>query len=533
MMKYFRRAFTGSIRRRAMLLAFLPAVLIASALAFYYSVTGMADLDEELRRRGITVVQYLGPASEYGVISGNRPSLQAQAQAAMQQPDVRAVVIADAKDRVLAISGRPLLAVPGIEHVGDGASLSGQGRGFLGFTAPIRRNQLEIDDFLGLDSAPADHAATERIGFVYVEFSSEEFQARKNQLLLHTLLILALGLGAGGMVALRMARSLSRPVGRLVDAVGRMAAGELDARVDQSSVGELGELERGFNHMAGRLQNMHDTMQERITTATAQLAHQASHDSLTGLMNRREFENQIRAVLAERSGEAPYHVLCFIDLDRFKIVNDTCGHAAGDELLRQITQLLRQRVRGQDLLARLGGDEFGLLLERCRLEDGTRVVESLRQLVSDFRFVWNSRAFSVGASIGLVELDARFRTLEEALSAADQACFAAKDLGRNRIHIFQADDRDVARHFDEMDWATRLNQALEEKRFLLYVQPVVPLATGSPSGRRFEVFLRLLNERGEVVCPETFLPAAERFNLMPALDRWVIDAACAGVRRLL
>jgi len=527
-------AFSGSIRQIAMLLALLPVALIASVQALHYSLTGMDYLDAELRQQGGTIVLYLAPASEYGVISGNRGSLQSVAQAAMQQPDMRAVVITDAQRRVLAISGRTSRYEKVLADAKGEPGSQPVGKGILGFYAPIYRSQLEIDDFqgMGLEPSAMTHTPNAPIGWVYVELSSEDFQARKMDLLLHTALILSAGLFLGALAARRIAGALSRRVGRLVEAVGRMATGELGARVAENSTGELGELERGFNHMAGRLQDMHNTMQERIATATAQLVHQASHDALTGLINRREFEQCLERTLAGRSGEAPHHILCYIDLDRFKIVNDTCGHAAGDELLRQITQLLRHRVRGQDLLARLGGDEFGLLLERCRLEDGQRVVESLRKLVEDFRFVWNDRAFSVGASIGLVELDERIRSLEEAMSAADQACYAAKDLGRNRLHVFQADDRAVVRHQGEMDWAARLGRALEENRLLLYAQPAVPLVPGASVGLHFEVFLRLLDEQGDIIFPEVFLPAAERFDLMPSLDRWVIDAACAGVRRL-
>lgn len=521
----------GTIRQRAILLALLPAAIIASALAFYHSVTGMDDLDSELRQRGITIVQYLGPASEYGVIAGNRGSLQALAQAAMQQPDVRAVVIADAHGRTLAISGRPSSLPMASQGGPDRAALVASGRGYLGFASPIRRSELDIDDFQDLVAPPAH--GSEGIGRVYVELSSEDLQSRKTDLLLHTMLILAAGLLAAAVVALRIADSLSRPVSQLLGAVGRMAGGELGVRVDTGSAGELGELERGFNHMADRLQEMHDSMQDRIASATAQLAHQASHDPLTGLVNRREFEFRLAATLAARGEGAPYHILCYMDLDRFKVVNDSCGHAAGDELLRQITQLLRHRARSQDLLARLGGDEFALLLERCSLEDAIRVVESLRQQVEEFRFFWDEQAFSVGVSIGLVELDGSIHSLEDALGAADKACYEAKDQGRNRIQVFRREDGAGLRQQVELDWASRLNRALEDNRFLLYAQPVVPLVAGLPTVLRFEVFVRLLSERGEIVLPDTFLPAAERYHLAASLDRWVIDAACAGVRRLV
>lgn len=523
------------IRQRVVLLALVPATLIACVLAFYYSFHGMAMLDAELQRRGMTIVQYLAPASEYGVISGNGSSLQALAQAAMQQPDVRAVLIADDQGRVLAISGRAAIPAGLLDKSDKGEGLLASGADWFGYGAPILRSRLEIDDFrdFGLGPWHQGSASTDLVGHVYVEISSGELRQRKVELLLNTLLILLAGLLVATVMALRLAYTVTRPLRRLAQAVGQMARGDLEARVAQSSGGELGDLEHGFNHMATRLQDLHGTMQERIADATAQLAHQASHDPLTGLINRREFERRAEAALLSARNEGAHHVLCFVDLDRFKIVNDTSGHGAGDELLRQITHLLRQRLRSHDLLARLGGDEFGLLLENCSLEDATQVVETLRQAVEAYRFAWGDHVFSIGASIGLVAIDWQVKSLVEAMSAADQACYAAKELGRNRIHVFQIGDQDLSRRQGEIDWASRIATALEDNRLLLYAQPVVPLATGAGMGLRFEVFLRLLNEKGEMVMSEAFLPAAERFDLMPALDKWVIEAACLGLRRLL
>lgn len=523
-----------SIGQQAMLLALVPAALIASALAFYYSIQGMKTLDAELQRRGMTIVQYLAPASEYGIISGNRSGLQALAQAAMQQPDVRAVVIADAQGRVLAISGRTAIPAGILDKTGNGPEMLASGKDWFSYGAPVMRSRLEIDDFqdFSLDAEGQVARKMDVVGRVCVEISSTELQARKMELLLHTLLILLSGLLLTALIALRLARRMTLPVQRLVHAVAQMARGDLEVRVSQSSRGELGDLEHGFNDMATRLEDLHGTMQNRISDATAQLAHQASHDPLTGLINRREFERRVEAALvAARDGDER-HILCFVDLDRFKVVNDTSGHAAGDELLRQITQLLRQRVRSQDVLARLGGDEFGILLENCLLDDAIPVLESLRQSVEDYRFTWDNHVFSIGTSVGLVVVDEQVKSVVEAMSAADQACYAAKELGRNRLHVFQVGDQEFSRRQGEMDWASRIAKALEENRLLLYAQPVVPLSTGAATGLRFEVFLRLLNEKGEVVMPEVFMPAAERFDLMPALDRWIIEATCQGLRRL-
>lgn len=251
------------------------------------------------------------------------------------------------------------------------------------------------------------------------------------------------------------------------------------------------------------------------------LSHQAAHDALTGLFNRTEFERLLAVLIGQARTEQREHVLCYMDLDQFKIVNDTCGHAAGDELLRQLARLLEGRVRDSDALARLGGDEFGLILVGCPLNEALQVAEDLRALVADFRFSWEGKSFAVGVSIGLVALGPHSESLSALLSAADSACYAAKDAGRNRIHLYQDDDEELIERRGEMRWAGRIRQALDEDLFRLYVQPI--MAVGRREQRRsFEVLLRMLGDVGEVVPPGAFMPAAERYDLAPAVDRWVV-----------
>lgn len=516
------------IHHKLLLLALGPALLVAAALDAYFIYAGFGALDAELRGRGQATARYLAPASEYGVISGNRNSLQALVLAAMKESDAQAVLIIDAAGHTLAASGRMGLGV------GEAIQAAGviEGRGWLGFNAAIRRSSVDFDDF---QERPRDALgqSSDIIGHVHVELSTAGLQERRSALLFAGLGILLAVLALAAALALRIALSVSRPVGRLVDAVDAMASGQLAARVAESSAGELAMLERGFNQMAEKLEDASLTLHERIEHATAQLAHQARHDSLTGLINRREFEVRVEhALTSARAGEAE-HAVCFLDLDQFKIVNDTCGHAAGDELLRQISHLLKARVRGSDTMARLGGDEFGVLLVDCSLEDAQHFSENLRRMVEEFRFSWRDRVFVIGVSIGLVLITRDSRSLVEVLSAADQACYTAKDKGRNRIQVFQLADRELVERRGEMSWAVRITDALNEERLLLYAQRITPLNPGANPGVHFEVLLRMLDEHGAIVLPRAFLPAAERYELMTTIDRWVIASACSAIRRCL
>jgi diguanylate cyclase (GGDEF)-like protein/PAS domain S-box-containing protein len=265
-----------------------------------------------------------------------------------------------------------------------------------------------------------------------------------------------------------------------------------------------------------------DVTQER--QMSQQLSWQASHDSLTGLLNRNEFEAILRLLIQDAKVSGKHHALMYMDLDQFKIVNDTCGHFAGDELLKQLAQLLLPKIRESDTLARLGGDEFGLILEGCQLKQASDIAQQLLDLVKDFRFVWNDKTFSIGMSIGLVAITSLNKDLVSTLSAADAACFIAKDKGRHRVWIHHTDDDDVVQHKGEMEWVSRLNDALDKDRFELYVQHVKPIKRPL-DGYYHEILLRLKQADGSLVSPMAFIPAAERYGLMTAIDRWVIRQA--------
>ena len=274
----------------------------------------------------------------------------------------------------------------------------------------------------------------------------------------------------------------------------------------------------GSGALIGVVIGLHDVTVMR--QLAQQLSHQATHDALTGLINRHEFELRLKAAL-ESASEGEQHALCYLDLDQFKVVNDTCGHIAGDKLLKQVTARLKEKVRRADTLARLGGDEFGVLLWDCPLKTAEKVADDLRKVVKDFRFSWEGKIFEVGVSIGLVPIARNSGTITEVLSAADSACYAAKDQGRNRVHVYLPDDKLLSDRHGEMQWVSRITSALEEDRLVLYGQRIKSLVDGVVD--HWELLVRLKETDGTLVPPMAFIPAAERYHIMPAIDRWVVQ----------
>ncbi|MHB8813876.1 MAG: EAL domain-containing protein [Steroidobacteraceae bacterium] len=265
----------------------------------------------------------------------------------------------------------------------------------------------------------------------------------------------------------------------------------------------------------------HDVTKERRLKRA--LSYQASHDALTGLINRREFDNRLHAAVLSAQRREGTFALLYIDLDQFKVVNDTCGHQAGDRLLRDVTGLLQSRVRASDTIARLGGDEFGVLLEGCTVEQSTRIADGVRQAIRDYRFVWGATTLSVGASVGVVQITAETESVANVMSAADIACYAAKDEGRNRVHLYESDGISHPRH-REMHWVARVTRAAEENRLELYFQPIRPIARAGATAFH-ELTVRLRDDDGRLVAPGEFIPAAERYNVMSVIDRWVVQRA--------
>ena len=262
--------------------------------------------------------------------------------------------------------------------------------------------------------------------------------------------------------------------------------------------------------------------------AAIKTAYHAAHDPLTELPNRREFERRLALMVEHAREHGKEHALCYIDLDQFKVVNDTCGHRAGDELLRQISGMLKSRLRERDTLARLGGDEFAVLLGECSVDQALRVANELREVIQDYRFCWTNKLFKVGASIGVVPFSNTCTDTESILIAADSACFTAKEEGRNRVHLYGRENMEITQRHDEMQWIPRLHQALADSRFQLYYQPIVPLGSAF-EGMHGEILIRMIGENGELILPGAFIPVAERYTQMLAIDQWVVRSTLSAI----
>ena len=279
----------------------------------------------------------------------------------------------------------------------------------------------------------------------------------------------------------------------------------------------------------GMIVVFHDISQ--IRAMAQQLLWQASHDALTGLVNRREFERRLGELIETARGKGREHALMFLDLDNFKAVNDTCGHSAGDELLRQLTAVMLSRMRGSDTLARLGGDEFGALLESCPMDQGLRIAHAMRETVREFRFVWENKTFNLGVSIGLVPIDSNAGDAGEVMALADACCYEAKNKGRDRVQVYRPQDADGSGRHSELQLVSQINRAFEMGEFRLYRQRIVPLAQNAGLQPYYEVLVRMVDRSGALVPATGFMPAAERYNLLTSIERWVFSALVEHLHR--
>ena len=270
---------------------------------------------------------------------------------------------------------------------------------------------------------------------------------------------------------------------------------------------------------------------DEVKFMATEMSYQASHDMLTGLINRREFETRLEKAIKDVSDNQTQYTLCYIDLDEFKVVNDTCGHVAGDVLLKNLTEYFKKYIRSSDILARLGGDEFGLLLPSCDVGKAEQIAENLREAVKNFHFSWEDKIFELGISVGLVEITPQSGTLADVLKAADSACYIAKDLGRNRIHVYVEDDSRLVQRLGYMHSLQAIQRALTENRFVLHAQKISSVNEGEKAWHG-EILVRMQGENNKLIFPGDFIPAAERYHLMVEIDKWVVRNAFVNINQL-
>jgi diguanylate cyclase (GGDEF)-like protein/PAS domain S-box-containing protein len=331
-------------------------------------------------------------------------------------------------------------------------------------------------------------------------------------------------------------RSLGDPVRKALTTGGRVTMGRravlvpVNAGPERSVEISVTPLRFDGKDIVGLVLVLHDTSELR--GLTRQMTYQASHDALTGLVNRREFERRLQeAVDSAQTGNLG-HALCYLDLDRFKVVNDTCGHTAGDNMLREVASLIKEAVRDSDTVGRIGGDEFALLLVGCPLEKARQIADDVVRSVNDYRFVWKDKIFNIGVSIGLVEIGRDGGAIEDIMNSADSACYVAKKQGGLHVHVYSAREEASARHSGEIHWLQKLQGALRDNKFELYYQPIVHARADGLRGPALEVFVRLEGEKGQPGAPPAdFIRAAERYRLMPHIDRWVVQTVLSALGR--
>jgi diguanylate cyclase (GGDEF)-like protein/PAS domain S-box-containing protein len=331
-------------------------------------------------------------------------------------------------------------------------------------------------------------------------------------------------------------RMLEDPVRKALATGGRVSMGRRAVLVPAGSGPErsveisVTPLRLEGKEILGLVLVLHDTSELR--GLTRQMTYQASHDPLTGLVNRREFERRLQEAMDSAQTGNVGHALCFLDLDRFKTVNDTCGHTAGDNMLREVATLIKEAVRDSDTAGRIGGDEFALLLVGCPLDKARQIADDVVRSVNDYRFVWKDKIFNIGVSIGLVEIGRGGSTIEDIMNAADSACYVAKKQGGLHVHVYSASEEATARHSGEIHWLQKLQSALRDNKFELYFQPIVHARAGGLRGPALEVFVRLEGENGQPSAPPAeFIRAAERYRLMPHVDRWVVQTVLSALGR--
>jgi diguanylate cyclase (GGDEF)-like protein/PAS domain S-box-containing protein len=328
-------------------------------------------------------------------------------------------------------------------------------------------------------------------------------------------------------------RSLGDPVERCLAMRRRVNMGRRalmvsrDGEIEHSIEITASPIRGPGNSISGTVVVFHDVSE--IRGLTQQMSYQATHDALTGLVNRREFERRLQEAMDDAHAEEATHILCYMDLDRFKAVNDSCGHLAGDNMLREVATLIKDQVRDSDFVGRLGGDEFGTLLVGCPLDKSRQIAADICNAVADYRFVWKDKIFNIGISIGLVEISHASGNLQDTMSAADSACYVAKQRGRGQVHVYSARDEAIARERGDIQWLRQLQDALHEGKFELAMQPIIATSGGDESGPAAEVLIRLPDDRGRFADTAEFLRPAERYQLMPQIDRWVVNATLAAI----
>lgn len=519
-------------------LAFLGSLVIAVTLAFdtYLNTTIQSrNAFEKLQSAAIALTKNIAITSAYQIIDDDLASLEDLLLKSSQFPDVKAIQVYDNTGRALG----SVFTAPGNNVFVDYSNalrfvashndtrdypLVARHTDSIVVTHRIDSHQPLGWVVLTYDLSPLNIASLTLwrdniiMAFVaiLIDITLLVLIIRPQTLALRKAARFASGLDrhSGGVIH---APGTSREVGQLIEALNNASA-QLKYQHDEIKQGKV-----QTKAIIAELETTKSSLEQRVEERTRELAWQATHDPLTGLSNRFEFEERLAKLIESARHGGRIHALCYLDLDKFKVVNDSCGHLAGDALLKQLGAVLTNALDANHLVARLGGDEFGVLLEDCTLAYAETVATRILNCVRQFRFTWQDKAYNIGVSIGLAQITDETKNIADVLTTADVACYVAKERGRNGIHIYQANNEDLAQRRMDVSWIENLHNAIEENRFCLFRQPILPTSESSVNPSHYEILLRLRDKNENLIKPDEFLPAAEQFNLLAAIDRWVID----------
>lgn len=502
-----------SIQARLLLLVIGPVFAISCILLLFDFKEQLQREEDKLGQHALTTAKFLS------AVIHNQTELQGQTYierllkaSQLNREPYLSLIIADANNRPIA-------------HLGTSFDLQ---------EAPPQQDtvvmQQNTHDITMVKVFSTDPAHT-LLGYVFVAIDKASLIEDHRQAFIKNVGYITLALMLCSILVSWVSRSISQPIRDMTSALKRFMIGSQQVSHGKNTLPEIKSLQSTINQISREMQHVEADMRHRIQDAQAQLRYQARHDALTGLVNRQELERRLQQALQDVKLHRANHVFCYMDLDQFRVINDTCGHLAGDEMLRQISMILSQRIRAEDTFARLGGDEFGLLLSYCQVEKAIEIAAQLRQMVETFRFMHEGRLFQTGISIGIVEITSDLKDVGQITRHADAACYVAKDNGRNQIHLFHPEDDVLLKRHVEMEWVLRINEAIEHNDFVLYCQGIFPLQH-KELPPFYEILIRKRDEHGGIIPPAEFLPSAERYHLMTKIDRWVIQHAFMALQPL-
>jgi len=502
-----------SIQSRLLLLVIGPVFALSCILLLFDFKEQLQREEDKLSQHALTTAKFLSAVIHNQTELHGQDYIERLLKASqLNREPYLSLIIADTDNRPIANLGTSF-------SLGD--TLPQQD------TVVMQQNTHDITMVKVFSTEPTHNL----LGFVFVAIDKASLIEDHRQAFIKNVGYITLALMLCSILVSWVSRSISQPIRDMTSALKRFVIGSQQVSQGKNTLPEIKSLQSTINQISRDMQHVEADMRHRIQDAQAQLRYQARHDALTGLVNRQELERRLQQALQDVKQHRAEHVFCYMDLDQFRVINDTCGHLAGDEMLRQISMILSQRIRAEDTFARLGGDEFGLLLSYCQVEKAIEIAAQLRQMVETFRFMHEGRLFQTGISIGIVEITTALKDVGEITRHADAACYVAKDNGRNQIHLFHPEDDVLLKRHVEMEWVLRINEAIEHNDFVLYCQGIFPLQH-KELPPFYEILIRKRDENGGIIPPAEFLPSAERYHLMTKIDRWVIQHAFMALQPL-